>query len=57
MTANLLDNTDCAEIEVLLLFCDVIEPIGCFGDNSGWAGVGGLYAVEPMKYELEYGSK
>lgn len=39
---HLLDNTDCAEIEVLLLFCDVIEPIGCFGDSSGWAGVGGL---------------
>lgn len=39
-------NTDCAEIEVLLLFCDadptVIVPIGECGDKLGLAAAGGL---------------
>lgn len=39
-------NTDCAEIEVLLLFCDadptVIVPIGECGDKLGRAAAGGL---------------
>lgn len=39
-------NTDCAEIEVLLLFCDadptVIAPIGECGDKLGRAAAGGL---------------
>lgn len=39
-------NTDCAEIEVLLLVCDadptVIVPIGECGDKLGRAAAGGL---------------
>lgn len=46
VTAYIPGNTDCAEIEVLLLFCDadptVIVPIGECGDKLGRAAAGGL---------------
>lgn len=44
--AHIPCNTDCAEIVVLLLFCDadptVMVPIGECGDKLGRAAAGGL---------------
>lgn len=57
---KLPDNTDCAEIEELVEFCDevptVIVPIGEWGDSPGRVGAGGLYAVGPNRYGVEYES-